>query len=298
MALAHDRIRDLAPGYVLGALEAAEMAAVREHLAGCTRPHPEVREFGGVVTHLGGSLTPIEPPAPSRLKAAVLAAAQADLRARAASATVAVAASGAAAPAAAENAPVLTVLEPERGGVISFAAARAIRFRRMGVWATRAAAAVVIVGLVGYAVNLQSDLNRQHQAQATANNFYDGAGQPGARVALMSAAGGQRGGGEAALLPSGHVTLLLHGLEPTKGNEVYSVWWSADGGAVTKAGWFTVDDNRQGYLDVQNLPASSTLWLMVCKEPTANETKPGPIVATGTILVYEPPAGPLPTPTV
>ena len=43
----------------------------------------------------------------------------------------------------------------------------------MATWITRVAAAVAIVSLVGYAVVVQGDLNHAHQAQATANNFYD-----------------------------------------------------------------------------------------------------------------------------
>jgi hypothetical protein len=156
----------------------------------------------------------------------------------------------------------------------------------------------VIVGLVGYAVNLQSDLDRQRQAQATANSFYDQYRVQGARQAELIPAVGQKGAGHALLLPSGHVKVLLYGLEPTKGDEVYSVWVSPDGGAVSKAGWFTVDDLGQGYIDMQNIPPSTTLWLMVCKEANAHVTTPGPVVATGTIELYVLPAGPLATPTV
>jgi anti-sigma factor RsiW len=63
MAISCDRVRDLASGFVLGALDPAEMTAVREHLGGCSRPHAELRELGGVVPYLGGSLEPVEPSA-------------------------------------------------------------------------------------------------------------------------------------------------------------------------------------------------------------------------------------------
>jgi hypothetical protein len=281
MAIACDRVRDLAPGFVLGALDAAEMAAVREHLQSCTKPHPELRELGGVVSYLGSSLAPIEPRA--SLKTAVLAAVQADMLASSALRLAPV-----------SVAPVLTVVESGHSGVISFAAARAIRVRRMGVWATRIAAAFAIVGLVGYAVNLQSDLNRQHQAQATANSFYDQYGVPGVRQAELIPAVGHKGAGHALLLPSGNVKVLLYSLEPTKGDEVYSVWLSSDGGAVVKAGWFTVDETGVGYLEMTNVGPSTSLWLMVCKEPNAQQAKPGPVVVTGTIDVYPaPPATPV-----
>ena len=79
MTIRCERVRELAPGFVLGALDAADMAAVHEHLIGCREPHPELREFGGVLPYLAATLEPVEPPA--RLRAAVIAAAQADLAA-------------------------------------------------------------------------------------------------------------------------------------------------------------------------------------------------------------------------
>ncbi|MGZ8620312.1 MAG: zf-HC2 domain-containing protein, partial [Actinomycetota bacterium] len=39
-------VRDLAPAFVTGALDADEAAAVREHLAGCDDPHPEMPGLG------------------------------------------------------------------------------------------------------------------------------------------------------------------------------------------------------------------------------------------------------------
>ena len=82
MTLACDRVQDLASGYVLGALDAADMAAVREHLSTCPNSHPELREMGGVLPYLGGSLAPVEPP--RHLRAAVLSAVQAEMSARSA----------------------------------------------------------------------------------------------------------------------------------------------------------------------------------------------------------------------
>jgi hypothetical protein len=283
MAIACDRVRDLAPGFVLEALDAADMAALREHLSTCPKPHSELREMGGVVPYLGGSLDPVEPP--KHLRAAVMAAAQADLRARSAE-------KAAPAVVAPETAPVLTVIKPVRSaGVVSLARVRALRTRRAATWITRVAAAVVIVGLVGHAVAVQGDLNHAHDAQATTNNFYDILDQPGARSAVLAPEAGRKGAGDAVLLPSGHVEVLLHGLAPTKGDEVYMVWSSVDSGAVTKAGWFTVDDTGVGYLKMDNVPPSDSLWLMVCHEPDSGVVKPtGPVIVTGTIWVYSVPA--------
>ena len=46
-----DRVRDLAPGFVLGALTPDEDREVREHLASCPEPHEEFAELGGVTDH-------------------------------------------------------------------------------------------------------------------------------------------------------------------------------------------------------------------------------------------------------
>jgi hypothetical protein len=286
MAIACDRVRDLAPGFVLGALDAADMAAVREHLTTCTKPHPELREMGGVLPYLGGSLDPVE--APKHLRAAVLAAAQADLRARVAQKT--------ASTETPEAAPVLTVLKTVRSAApVSLAHVRALRTRRAAVWLTRVAAAVVIVSLAGYAVAVQHDLDKAHEAQDHTNTVLNYMQVPGARSAVLAPQGGNKGAGEAVLLPSGHVVVLLHGLEPTKGDEVYMVWLSVDSGASTSAGWFTVDDRGEGFLTTVNVPPTDSLWVMICREPNSGVQKPtGPAIVTGTIWVYSIPD---PTPT-
>src|SRR5687767_13237880 len=80
--MAHEQAIDVAPAYVLGALEAAEMAAVREHLATCPESHLEFEALGGVVPYLLESpgIEPVEPPA--SLRDRIMAAAAVDLAAR------------------------------------------------------------------------------------------------------------------------------------------------------------------------------------------------------------------------
>ncbi|MBA2719713.1 MAG: hypothetical protein H0U52_10805, partial [Chloroflexi bacterium] len=79
-----DLARDLAAGYVLVALEPGEEAAVRDHLATCSEPHPEFDELGGTVPALLEfeleGLQLVEPPA--ALRDRIMAAAAADLAAR------------------------------------------------------------------------------------------------------------------------------------------------------------------------------------------------------------------------
>ena len=45
-------VADLAPAFVLGALEARESDAVRRHLAQCPEAHPEMAELHSVVPAL------------------------------------------------------------------------------------------------------------------------------------------------------------------------------------------------------------------------------------------------------
>ena len=50
--MTHEQAVELAAAYVLGALEAADMAAVRDHLATCPESHVEFERLGGVVQYL------------------------------------------------------------------------------------------------------------------------------------------------------------------------------------------------------------------------------------------------------
>ena len=77
--LSCDEVRDLAAGFVLGALEDEQMTRLREHLSTCAEPHPEIDELGDVVSYLADTLEPVEPPAGlgRRILAAVAAEAAA-----------------------------------------------------------------------------------------------------------------------------------------------------------------------------------------------------------------------------
>ncbi len=82
--MTHEQAIDLAPAYVLGALEAADMAAVREHLATCPESHLEFETLGSVVPYLleSSDIELVEPSA--GLRDRIMAAAAADLAARSA----------------------------------------------------------------------------------------------------------------------------------------------------------------------------------------------------------------------
>ncbi len=260
-------VRELAPGFVLGALDRADMAAVRDHLAACDQPHPEVRELGGVVSYIGDTLVPIEPSA--GLRASVIAAARADLEGRKA------------APAT-NGVPKLTVVPPApRSRVVPLAAIRNPLPRRAATWMARIAAAVVIVALTGTAITL---LNNQPTK-------YNGPDGPISRYVVLTPSDGNTGGGLAALMESGNLQVSVYGLAPTTGDQAYMVWVSVDGANAKAAGWFTGDSIRNVELD--GLNPSSSIWVYVCREPNSRVTKPtGPIVVSGTIYLWAPTSTP------
>ncbi len=295
MPISCDRVRDLAPGFVLGALEPWEMAAVRDHLSLCPEAHAELTEMGSVLPYIGEALQPVEPP--RHLRTAVLAAVKAEMDARHAadrSAADGPAAAVAGPEPASPAADASTVASEPAGRIVSLTAVRRIRSHRAMVWGTRAAAVLVIVGLGGYAFAVQSDLNKAQENRDHATKVYNDGQVYGSKWAVLTPETGQKGGGVALMLPSGHVEISLHGLVATKGDEVYGVWLSADGKALTKSGTFTVDAQGEGYLELDSVPPSSSLWVLVCREANRDVAAPGTSVVTGTIWVY---ATPAPTPT-
>jgi hypothetical protein len=281
MAMTCDRVRELASGFVLGALEPDEMIAVSDHLDGCAKPHPEIGELGGVLPYIAASVEPIEPAA--WLRESIIAAAKDDLAIRRRVGKPSE--RRIAEPVAASAGPVSTGPAPAQGAtVISIDRARTSRRRQILTWTTRVAAVVAIVALSGYSYILQGELAKAHAAQDHETAILNALTRPDTRTAQLSALDGSKAGGLAALRPTGHIIVNLHNLSATTGDEVYAIWLSADGGPAAKVGWFTVDGSGEGYLEVDNVPTSASLWLFVCKEPNANVTQPtGPKVVSGTI---------------
>jgi hypothetical protein len=278
MAMSCDRISELAPGYVLGALDTDDMIEVRDHLSRCRQPHSEIAEMGGVVPYLAETIEPIEPPA--WLRESVLSAARSDVDARRrAQELVSLPVS---LPVAARA--TVTPLREEPAPLVLLSAARGSRRRRAMGWASRVAAAAAIVVLGGYAVVLQGDLQKAKNAQSEDASLYYMWAQPDTLRAVLVASDGSGASGMAALRPTGHILVRLHGLVRTKGEEVYAVWINSGGATPTKAGTLTVDDSGSGYLDVNNVPTTASLWVFVCREPNAGVTAPtGPIIVSGTI---------------
>jgi hypothetical protein len=279
MAIGCGRVRELAPGFVLGALDPAEMAAVHEHLIGCREPHPELREFGGVLPYLAVSLEPVEPRA--SLRAAVIAAAQADLAAHprsALSASRRFATIRRDAPVAEPEAVEADAAGQSAGVVVSLASARRSRRRSALTWASRVAAAVAVVAVVAYGFGAVIGPGSQPTATRP-NNFTTN----DTRYAVLTPQGASKAQGLVALRPSGHLLVYVNGLVATKGDQVYMVWVTT-AGAPMLAGYFTVNDQGDGTVAMDNVPTAASIWVQVCIEPNDHVTRPtGPIVAVATI---------------
>lgn len=267
MAIACERVREIASGFVLGALDPAEMTAVREHLDRCRKPHPELRELGGVLPYLAVSLQPVEPP--RHLRAAVLAVVEADMRARRREAAAATP----------EPVPAVAAAAPPSGGqVISLASVRRVRSRRALVWLTRVAAAVAVVGLIGgYAMVIRGELNRPQPS----SYYYH---QPGDRSTDLDPQNDNKASGIAVLRPTGNVVAYMHGLTPTKGDQVYTVWLGADDADPVAVASFTVDGLGEAIAQIDQAPRAAQLHVSVTLEPKSGAIAPtGPVVLSGTI---------------
>lgn len=240
-----DEVDELASGYVLGALEHAEMEAVRAHLRSCGRPHPELVELGGVVPYLGAALDPVEPPA--SLRGRVRAA--------------------------------LDQVPPSsrRGGV---------RFAWTPVRLGLAGLAAAVVLLAGSTLYLARELDQRQSEAAQLAAITRLASAPGSRtVALVGSA--QAGTVGLAVLPgSGEPPngglLVVDGLAPTVGSQVYEVWVIEGSSPPRPIGGFQVPSSRHGWFI--GLPTSSVskLTVAVTLEKGPGATKPTlPIVASG-----------------
>ena len=281
-AMTCDRARDLAAGYVLGALERLDEAAVRDHLATCSEPHPEFEALGGVVPALAelGDLVLVEPPA--SLGARIMAAAAADLAEPARPAAPAV-------PSPVELAtPPVAVPGP---APIPFptAAEREIRSERTRTsrfdWALRIAAVVAIVAVGGWGLNLQGQLDAARRFDRAVASVVQAAGQPGAKAVVLAAAGGSQATGIGAVAPDGSVVLAMRDLAATSGSQVYEAWVIVGKSAPVAIGGFTAD--RNGTASFTTRPATTPPGAVIALtlEPQEGNTVPtGPVVSAGVAL--------------
>ena len=193
-AMTCDEIRDLAPAYVLGALEADEERLVAEHLATCPEAHAEFSELGSVVPYLGEQVTLVEPP--PALRQRIMAAAAGDLASRRRRA----------------------VRQPDRRGPgRQWSPLEQVRRRRrveIGDPRPRASPRVLaIVALGGVNLVTQQQLNAARDLQARTRQATR-AGSPARRqVAVLRSTTPGGPGGIAVMPATGSGTLVMSGLD-------------------------------------------------------------------------------------
>jgi anti-sigma-K factor RskA len=272
--MTHEIVRGLAAAYVLGALEPAEEAAVREHLRTCQEPHDEFAELGGVVPYLAElpGLELVEPPA--ALRDRIMAAAAADLAERTGATPVA-----AIAPAA----------PPARmpGSTVPFptAAERADRAtRRAGTLgsAARIAAAVAIILVGGWNLILQGQLSDARSYDRALAAVIDAAGKPGSQTVVLTPTKDSQAAGIAAVEPNGSVIMAIRGLPPTAGTQIYEAWVIVGKTAPVAVGGFTVGPAGTAAFTTTPVPTPPGSTIALSLEPSAGSTAPrGAIVAAG-----------------
>jgi anti-sigma factor RsiW len=260
-----DEIRDLAPAYVLGILDRAEEDEVHAHLAGCEDAHAELTELSAGVSGLMESVPLVEPPA--ALKGRILAEAARDLQGRE-GVRGAVSAAPAVSPSPARQAAQPVVAE--RRGLLD----RLFGPGRRGMaWAAVAAALVVVLG--GWNLLLQAELVGSRSYQEQVQEALALARQPGAQVALLGPPEGSSGPtGIAVMPPSGDGRLVMTGLAPTSGTQVYEAWTIQEGQAPIPVGGFTVGRDGVGFFDEMPAAGDEPLIVAITLEPAPNATAP------------------------
>lgn len=258
---------------MLGALEPAEADAVRAHLAGCPEAHAEFAELGSVVPALFETVDVVAPP--PALRDRILAAA-ADTR-RIADTQRAVA------PVAAPE-PRRVIEIPRRSDAVR--PSGPISMFRRPVWAAVAiAAALAVVALGAWNLQLRDQINGLTAYRNGVAAVLDQASQPGAQLAVLTDPAGQGASGLAVVAKGGTgVSLVMRGLAPTIGTEVYEAWLIAGENAPVPIGGFTVDATGIAtFTTTAPAPgAGATLAVALTKEPGPGATTPTkPIIAVG-----------------
>ena len=280
--LSCDDVRELAGAFVLGALDPAEEAALRAHLASCSDPHAEIAEVGSVLPVLDASVPDMEP-SPA-LKGRILAAAAADLEARRGATAAPEAPASVSAPVASS-----TSAPPSTPPTV-FPAAEERADRRAArtsplAWAMRIAAVLVIGALVGWNLLLQGQLDTAKTYEQNVATVLDIASQPGALTAVLAPAtsGGPRG--LAALGPDGEMAMAVRDLAPTTGNQVYEAWAIGSDGVPVPLGSATVGNAGTAFYTGGGLVAAPGEVLALTLEPAPGATVPSSTpVSSGTVV--------------
>ncbi len=257
MSRACDELRELLPGYALGAVEPDERRAVEGHLeTGCAACAAELRAWGDQVAGLAAALEPVVPAATTRAR-------------------------------------VLRAARPRRGGRRLWSALAAslllvaglaglARLRALGAEVARLEAA-----RGEYRERLASAQNELARTRAELGRLRLAAriaGSPGGRaVALAGLEAAPRASARALVDPAtGRAVMFASGLAPAPAGRTYQLWAIVDGQPAS-AGVFDVDEHGTATLVVERIapPERIDNWA-VTEEPAGGVPQPtGAMVLLG-----------------
>jgi anti-sigma-K factor RskA len=252
-------VRDLAPLFVTGALDDVEAAAVRDHIAGCGEPHPELLELGEAATALLETVEPVAPP--PALKARLLAAAAADRASRSAASS--------------------PVVRPVPASPADLAAERARRRPRLA-WIVAVAAVIGVVALGASYLGLRQDLDQARAYARGVDQALALAGQPGSVTAVLTSDAGTATG-LAVIGADGTTQIAARGVAPTSGSQVYTAWAIEGDAAPVSLGDFRVGADGVATTTASSPTSEPGAVVALTLEPEPGATAPaGPVVAAGT----------------
>ena len=208
--MSHEDALDVAPLYVLGALDRAELDLVRDHLASCPLPHPEFPEMGAVVAHLADAVEPLD--APPELRARILERAAADLASRPLVRTASRAETAA-----------TTGSRPTAALRARLASVRGLRF------GATAAALVLMVALAAWNLQLRSRLDETSARLGVLGDAIGALAAPDAQVARIAGTGTAEAASGFAAVPMGRQGfIVMVGLPERPAGKGYQAWFMTD----------------------------------------------------------------------
>jgi anti-sigma-K factor RskA len=243
----HLDIDELAAALALGAVDADELRAAREHLETCAEPHAELRSFLGVDVVLAAGLDPVEPSAAlrDRLMSSI-----------------------AATPRAPAPSPELASSEQPRRGWLDWLSPRVAR-----PLALAGVAAAIVLAVVS--VSLSGQLTERDQAMRQVADAISG-GEVAYRVA------GDNGRGYVVDTPGTGSSFVVADVGALDANQLYELWLIGADGTPVDVGTFRPSGEAVAVIPVeQDLTGFNTFAVTVESERVESPTMP--IVMLGEI---------------
>jgi anti-sigma-K factor RskA len=251
--MTHEELRDFYELYALGIAEEPERSEIREHLASaCPTCTPGVRHARELITLIGATTSPVEPPA--RLRKRVLAI-------------------------AGEPANKRLNWSPVWAAVAAGALIAAVLFN-----SREHRAAADVARLQSELVRAQNEAGAQTAELARLNEAIAILNQPDARQVLFGGAAPQPPRGRVFLDPRRGVLLLASNLTPAPAGKIYEMWIIPKGGQPVPAGLFqSAGDGTALHLRPGPVDIAGTAAVAVTLEVAAGAQVPNlpPVFAAG-----------------